>query len=329
MTAKGKHVPPSVEDPSPALNTHGRIGLVSAKKAFIAKSFSGRPKGKVISVEGPAGAITTVDHHNLVQSDFLLNYSHSSNADSVNTPSPTLLTKDNLGKVSADFLIKYHGNGNSLIGMNDTCSTLSTKDRLAKLKPEFFIDIQHSQGKRNQSVDEPLGSILNVPKQHLVKVENAFLMDTNYNNGGKPLDEPAPTITASRRHHYIVNPQYNSKGSSVNKPAPTLIARMDKAPPYLVTTEAGEVMIKIFDTDSECTKKIKLFMAAYGIIDIKMRMLKVPELLKIQGFPKKYKLIGSQADRKKFIGNSVVPVVAQRIIEALYLPNLKIYPKAA
>lgn len=66
-----------------------------------------------------------------------------------------------------------------------------------------------------------------------------------------------------------------------------------------------------------------------GIVDIKMRMLKVPELLKIQGFPKSYKLIGNETDKKKFIGNSVVPVVAQRIIEALYLSNLTIYQKAA
>lgn len=33
------------------------------------------------------------------------------------------------------------------------------------------------------------------------------------------------------------------------------------------------------------------------------------ELLKIQGFPSFYRLEGSQQDQKKFIGNSVVPVV--------------------
>ncbi|KXK53812.1 MAG: C-5 cytosine-specific DNA methylase [Chlorobi bacterium OLB5] len=134
---------------------------------------------------------------------------------------------------------------------------------------------------------------------------------------------------ASRRHRYIVNPQWGGNGWDVNRPMHTLIARMDKAPPYLVTAESGEIMIQIFDTDSDAMIKIKLFMAAYGIIDIKMRMLKVPELLKIQGFPKKYKLMGNETDKKKFIGNSVVPVVAQRIIEALYTPNLTIYNKAA
>ncbi len=55
-------------------------------------------------------------------------------------------------------------------------------------------------------------------------------------------------------------------------------------------------------------------MAAYGIIDIKMRMLKVVELLKIQGFPADYKLYGTQTDHKKFIGNSVHPLVVKNWI---------------
>lgn len=391
----GKHVPPSVEEPSPALNTHGRLGLVSANKAFLAKSYSGRPKGKVIPIEGPAGAITTVDHHSLVESqflinynhglrteslkrplptlttsnrfgkvetEFLINYNHSSKSESIKDPSRSILTKDRYAKikpdflysyisdaprsvddtfytlttqpqhakVKVDFLIKYHGTGNNLVKLEDPCSTLSTKDRLAKISPEFFMDIQFSNGQRNQSIQKPLGSILSNPKQRLVRVEKAFLLDPNYNNIGSPVGDPSPPILASRRHRYIVNPHWFNNGlSSVDKPSPTLIARMDKTPPYLVTTESGEVAIEIYEKDSEGMVKIKLFMAAYGIVDIKMRMLKVPELLKIQGFPKKYKLLGTQSDKKKFIGNSVVPVVAQRIIEALYKENYLNYKKAA
>jgi DNA (cytosine-5)-methyltransferase 1 len=45
-------------------------------------------------------------------------------------------------------------------------------------------------------------------------------------------------------------------------------------------------------------------------------MLKVPELLKIQGFPSEYKLAGNQSDQKKFIGNSVVPHVVRAWIES-------------
>ena len=51
--------------------------------------------------------------------------------------------------------------------------------------------------------------------------------------------------------------------------------------------------------------KIKEFMAMYGVADIYMRMLKVVELKRIQGFPDNYVLLGTQADQKKFIGNAV------------------------
>ena len=58
-------------------------------------------------------------------------------------------------------------------------------------------------------------------------------------------------------------------------------------------------------------------MALYGIIDIKQRMLKIPELKKIIGFPENYVLIGTQADQKKFIGNAVEVNMARVLCEAL------------
>ena len=67
----------------------------------------------------------------------------------------------------------------------------------------------------------------------------------------------------------------------------------------------------------------------YGIIDIKMRMLKIIELLLIMGFPADYELIGTQADQKKFIGNAVECTQAQANIEAICktILNTKYYEK--
>lgn len=115
---------------------------------------------------------------------------------------------------------------------------------------------------------------------------------------------------------FLMNPQYASKGASVDNPCFTLIARMDKAPPYIIQLENGSLAIKIYDTDSPMTVLIKKFMAAFGIADIKMRMLYVVELLKIQGFPVNYILIGNQTDQKKFIGNSVEVNTARAMCEA-------------
>ena len=63
--------------------------------------------------------------------------------------------------------------------------------------------------------------------------------------------------------------------------------------------------------------EIKKFMAAYGIIDIKMRMLQIPEMLRIQGFPEWYKLIGTKTEQKKYIGNSVEVKVGKQMFRAI------------
>ncbi len=55
----------------------------------------------------------------------------------------------------------------------------------------------------------------------------------------------------------------------------------------------------------------------YSIIDIKMRMLMIEELKLIQGFPKDYVLIGTQAEQKKFLGNAVEVTIARKWCEAL------------
>ena len=134
---------------------------------------------------------------------------------------------------------------------------------------------------------------------------------------GSSIEQPSQTITANRKWHYLMNPQFNSAGGSVNNPCFTLIARMDKMPPYLVATESGRVAIEIYETDSPMTRKIKEFMALYGIVDIKMRMLRIPELKRIMGFPEDYVLVGTQADQKKFIGNAVEVTQAKKNTEAL------------
>ena len=113
-----------------------------------------------------------------------------------------------------------------------------------------------------------------------------------------------------------MNPQFASAGGSVNNPFFTLIARMDKMPPYLVEVEGG-IGIQVRPVDSPMTIKIKEFMALYGIIDIKMRMLRIAELKKIMGFPEDYILIGPQSDQKKFIGNAVEVNMARVLCEAI------------
>ncbi len=144
-----------------------------------------------------------------------------------------------------------------------------------------------------------------------------------YGNGTPAsVGEPSPAITTNPKQNlvsaeqFLMNPQYQSAGGSIDKPCFTLIARMDKMAPYLISTDKG-LGIKIFEDDSPATVKIKEFMALYGIVDVKMRMLNVSELKRIMGFPDSYVLIGTQAEQKKYIGNAVEVNMSRVLCEAL------------
>ena len=114
-----------------------------------------------------------------------------------------------------------------------------------------------------------------------------------------------------------MNPySFKSDGGSIDNPCFTLIARMDKMPPYLVSTEEG-IAIEVYETDSPMIVSIKEFMALYGIADIRMRMLRIDELKRIMGFPDTYALIGTQAEQKKFIGNAVEVNMARVLCESI------------
>lgn len=305
MSRTGKYQAPSIDEPCPVVATQGRLAL--AKVNFLSKQFSGQPDSKNISVEGPAGTITCKDHHAFVSAYYGNGHNHS-----VELPAPTVTTKDRLALVNTSFLCSYNFKDKGK-DINLPCPTLLTKDRLA-LVNSVFIDNQYGTGKPT-SINQPVGTVTTVPKFNMVSCK-PWIMNTAFSNIGSSIEQPSQTITANRKWHYLMNPQFASAGGSVNNPCFTLIARMDKMPPYLVEVEGG-IGIQVTPDDSPMTIKIKEFMALYGIIDIKMRMLRIAELKKIMGFPEDYVLIGPQSDQKKFIGNAVEVNMARVLCEAI------------
>ena len=270
--------------------------VAGGKDAFIQQRNGGNPIHKVVSVERPARTITaTGGNQELVQLKFLGRYNgqpeQGVNAVSIDAPAPTL----------------------------------TVKDRLSLISPHFIVN-EYSCGGQHSSIDEVCPAILTVPKQKIVSCK--WMLKYNSTNGktGKHIppsvDEPCPVVSVQGRlgivqAYYLMNPQYSNIGGSIENPCSTIIARMDKKPPYLISTETGGIAIEAYETDSEPTRRIKQFMALYGIIDIKMRMLKIPELKRIMGFPSDYTLIGTQADQKKYIGNAVEVNMARVLCEVL------------
>lgn len=288
--------------------------VAGGKDAFLVKynSMSRTGKYNAPGVDEPCPVVATQNRLGVAQVCFLSKqfsgHPESKNV-SVEEPAGTITCRDHHAFVSA-----HYGNGFNR-SVNEPSATVTTKDRLSLVTPRFIAN-EYSGGGQHTSIDNICPAILTNPKQKLITCK-PWIMNTSFSNIGSSIEEPAQTITANRKWHYLMNPQFNSAGRSVDNPCFTLIARMDKMPPYLVVTETGRVAVEIYDTDSPMTRKIKEFMALYGIVDIKMQMLRIPELKKIMGFPEDYMLIGTQADQKKFIGNAVEVNMARVLCEAL------------
>lgn len=232
----GKHIPPSIDEPSPVVSCQGRLGVVSVN--FLSKYYSGHPDSKNISINGPAHTIKCKDNHALI---------------------------------SAKFISAYYGNGDNVSGIDSPAPTVTTKDRFALVTSHFFMN-QYSCS-HSSSIDRPSPTLLANPKQNLVTCR-PWLMNTNFNNVGSSLEQPSQVITANRKWHYLIHPQH------------------------------GEG-VSISPSDSEAMRKVKEFMLMFGLADIRMRMLRIPELKRIMGFPADYELMGNQGEQKKYIGNAV------------------------
>ncbi len=237
-------------------------------------------------------------------------------APGVDTPCPTVACQNRLGIARVQFLSKqFSGEPFSKnIGINGPAGSPTCRDHHA------FITAFYGNG-FNQSVEEPAHTL--TTKDRFGIVASRFIAN-EYSGGGQlsSIEQPNPAVLTTPKQklvsadQFLMNPQYQSAGGDIEKPCFTLIARMDKMPPYLISTKEG-IGIKIYETDSPATIKIKEFMALYGIIDVKMRMLNVGELKRIMGFPDNYVLIGTQAEQKKYIGNAVEVNTSRVLCEAL------------
>ena len=211
------------------------------------------------------------------------------------------------------FIQKYYGTGKNVSSIETVSGTIPTKDRMALMSINHFV-YRDFGGETNSSIDSIAGTILGNPKMNLISTDPLIL---NFNSSTSPVtssNEISPTVTTVRTH-YIINPSWFSLSTrSIEDPGPTLIARMDKAPHYLITTESGELAIEVYDTDLPYAVKIKEFMAMYGLKDVLMRMFSEKELLRIMGFPDNYILLGNKTENKKFIGNAVEVKQAKAIL---------------
>ena len=273
-----------------------------------------------------AGLIKLVAGGKKQYNDFILKYNSMNSKGNyrpapTDEPCPTVACQNRLGYVKFNFLSKqFSGDPMSKNqSVERPAGTVTCVDHHAFVTAYFGKDTTAENVSIN--LNEPMPD---VPLEK-VTIQSSRFLDSQYGNGGaSSIETASPTIVNNPKQsvvtaeRWLANPySFKSDGGSIEKPCCTLIAHMDKAPLWLVMAEQGELSIVINDNDSPMTRKIKEFMAMYGIIDIKMRMLNIQELKRIMGFPEDYTLIGTQSEQKKFIGNAVEVNMARVLCEAL------------
>lgn len=327
----------SIDDPSITIATSNRMALVQTENLI---KYHGNGTN-ILGLDVPSSTLTQKDRLALVQSELLVNYHHSSDSNSVDDPAPTIVTKDKIALMQSEFLtdMQYERTGKSLD--DPAFSLIARMDKYPPyiVKAESFIDLQYSNGKKNSSIEAPSDAIVTNPKQRIVTVE---LMDQQYGQS-KPvsIDEANGTLTTNPKQNlltaFVLNTNYNNVGITADDPIFSLVASrrhpylvlVEKAPAAVPTDKPYKLAIAIYKHDTPMVRKIKIFMAEYGIIAIYMRMLRVDELLRITGLPDDYILKGTQGEKKKFIGNAVPPIVPQRWFEALYHANRELLIRKA
>jgi DNA (cytosine-5)-methyltransferase 1 len=284
----------SLNRPCSTLLTKSQEAVVSPQN-FLMQYYSGNDAAKCRSIDRPCSTLTTSPHEFVCRVEFTQDYLHAYACQpgrSINRPFATITTTPHHYAVAVEripaFMTSYYGNSD-VADVKRPCPTLTTKDRHCPI----WIDKQYGSGKHNyQSADAPAGAITTTPKLSL--------------------------CTA-----YLFNPGWSGNASSIDRPCPVIVARQDKAPLYYISTDEGQAIpaIRIEPTDSPVMVRIKMFMAAYGLSDIRMRMLTIKEMLRITSLPEDYTLMGTQADQKKFIGNAVPVRTVAALVSNLAIIN--------
>jgi DNA (cytosine-5)-methyltransferase 1 len=248
-------------------------------------------------------------------------YGNGDNVSELTNPCPTLTTKDRC-YLTSSFLLNNYINP-SYTNVCEPCSTIVTKPQQKLIT--CFLMSEYSTG-RNSEITNPCPTLTTVPKEKLITTH--FLLDHQFNNEGSSISQPCPTLIArqDKKPKYLVSSQFlmstnfNNIGTSLTEPAPTQLA--SRKYDYLVTADDGVNRSIIQDGDCDEVIQLKMFMQENGISDIKMRPLQVSEMLKIMTFPKEYILKGTKTEQKKYIGNSVPPLAAEKIVEKSMATNI-------
>lgn len=260
---------------------------------------------------------------------------------SIHEPMPTITQKHGFGKV-APYIMQIGQTGftkDRNRGVDEPLSTVVTKNEHCVVDP--FLIQYHSETTskevRGQTVYEPLRTIDTSNRYGAVM---AFLTKFYKTGTGQDMSEPIHTITTSPGHFGQVSVNTVKLEELLQAGVTEEVAQK--------CTWVSEFIIEYYDSGTGQTvinplhtivtkdrfALITVIGNEYVILDIFLRMLTAEELKLGQGFPKDYIIdrdykwnVYPISERVKRIGNSVVPIMAQKLVET-NCPYLKVGQRA-
>lgn len=294
------------ECPNPFIIPVTSDGDTVSTVPFVDKSYGGNYIGSGSNVGCPLHTITTVDHNRLV-SPVIVPFQQGKSKDPSGGRFRNKTVKYTANKVASEkqdandncsispFLIQYHSEtrNNEVRGQSVKVpiQTIDTSNRYAEV---FAFLTKFYKSGTGQSMYEPIHTITTSPG-HFGQVSVLAVKYDNLLKAGIT-EEVAQKCTWVSS--FIIEYYGHGTGQSILNPLHTIVTKSRFA---LITVLGSE----------------------YVIVDIMLRML-TPEELKLgQGFPKDY-IIDHDYNHNRYpiskqvarIGNSVVPIMAQKLVEA-------------
>lgn len=235
------------------------------------------------------------------------------------------------------YIVQVNHGGDNLRGqsINEPMPTITAKHGFGVITP--YIIQYHSEttkaGVRGQNVADPLQTIDTSNRYGLV----AAFLEKFYKSGtGQSLNEPLHTITTSPGHFGQISvlavKWEELKKAGINQDVAQKATWVSQFIMEYYGCGTGQTITEPLHTivTKDRFALITILGDEYAILDIYLRMLQPEELKLAQGFPKDY-IIDRDYNWKSYpkakqvarIGNSVVPIMAQQLVEA-NCPYLKV-----
>lgn len=266
-------------------------------------------------------------------------YSGGGQLSSLDTVLPTLTTNPHARLISP---MLFQNNGvrpndsaeRMMRSLDQPTSTLTTNGgnlNLLTPEPMRFLHKRTSNppsGKpgKGADIDLPAPTLATGFHPDLVTVQP--FVHTYYGHGSvRTLDEPCPTIPTKDRvglcqpQGFLFSHVHTNEPWGMEQPTRTIVA--SRRHQYVVQVLRGCPQLQPQPGDSVTMRLLKALCRRFGIADIFMRMLYVPELKLIMGFRSDYHLGGSATQQKEMLGNAVCPAVARALAEAMTPSALK------